>query len=152
MNNALFRSDDAPENSPESLHRLMKPFLETTLAEEGEQELFWVMGLAANNSLSTIELISRSSVDKEPIKPPDVFRVSVLKEIIKLILVNYHPNLTEIPKDFTPSDQDNEMTCKMIQAGNILEIRVMDHLIITETDCYSYRCSGLLAKLSKSIN
>jgi DNA repair protein RadC len=151
MNNTLFRSDDAAENSPESLHRLMKPFLEATLAEEGQQDLFWIIGLAANNSLLTIELISRSRVDKEPVKPPDVFRVSVLKEVIKLVLVNYHPDQKEIPKDFTPSKEENEMTCKMIEAGKILGIRVMEHLIITETDCYSYRSTGLFAKLAESI-
>jgi DNA repair protein RadC len=150
MNNKEFRPDDAPENSPESLFRVMRPFLEVTLAEEGEQDLFWIMGLAANNSLSTIELISRSSVDKEPIKPPDVFRVSVLKEVIKLVLVNYRNDLDEIPEGFTPSKEINQMTCKMIEAGNILDIRVMEHLIITEKDWFSYRCTGLLAKLEES--
>jgi DNA repair protein RadC len=151
MNKIFFKSDDAPENSPESLFRIMKPFLEMTLAEEGQQDLFWIIGLAANNSLLTIELISRSSVDKEPVKPPDVFRVSVLKDVVKMVLVNYHPDLKEISQDFTPSEEENEMTCKMIEAGKIVGIRVMEHLIITETDCYSYRSTGLFAKLAESI-
>jgi DNA repair protein RadC len=151
MNNEAIKNDDAVENSPENLFYLMQPFLENAIDAEGQQELCWLMGMDDSNRLITIELVSRSNVNKEPVKPSDVFRVSILKEVVKLVLVNYHPELKEIPEDFTPSDQYNKMTGDMIQSGNILKIRVFEHLIITREQYFSYRCTGLMEKLAESI-
>jgi DNA repair protein RadC len=147
MSEELIKSDDASENSPESLWRVMRPFLINALEIEGQQELLWIIGLDNSNEIITIELVSRSSVNKEPVEPPDVFRVCVLREVIKVVLVSYNPDIKQLPKDFTPSDQYNKMTANMSMAGKLLRIRVMEHLFITEDEYFSYRCTGLLEKL-----
>ena len=56
-----------------------------------------------------------------------------------IILVHNHPS-----GETNPSQQDIALTNRLVQAGNLLDIRILDHLIISKDGYYSFSDSGLL--------
>ena len=110
-----------------------------------EKEHFWVVSLDINNRLLHVELISLGSYTSTVVEPMNAFRVALIKGSIKVILAHNHPG-----GNLKPSTDDKEITDRLIQVGIILNVPVYDHLIISTTNFYSFRNSGLLAKLETS--
>lgn len=110
-----------------------------------EKEHFWIIGLATNNRILFIELVSLGSLDSTVVEPMNVFRVAVLKGSAKIILVHNHPS-----GELQPSKNDNDITDRLIQVGRILSIEVIEHLIISLKSYISYSDMGLLKKLGAS--
>jgi DNA repair protein RadC len=79
------------------------------------------------------------------VDPTEVFSFALQKRASKLIMVHNHPGGT-----LSPSFEDKDITDRMYQVGQFLDLPVIDHLIITETEFYSFVESGLLFKLSRS--
>lgn len=76
----------------------------------------------------------------------EVFSVPLQKRAVKLIIVHNHPS-----GQLKPSEQDKDITDQLIQVGRIMKVPLMDHLIISETDHYSFSDSGLLYELEQSL-
>lgn len=111
-----------------------------------EKEHFWIIGLNAGNTILFIELVALGGAKTINIEPMNVFRVSVLKGAITVILVHNHPSNT-----LKPTDADKDLTDRLIQVGKILDIQVIDHLIITTKSYMSFNEIGLIDELAKSI-
>lgn len=111
-----------------------------------DREHFWIVGLATNNRILFIELISLGSINATIAEPMDVFSLALQKRAHRVILVHNHPN-----GELQPSEQDKDLTDNLIQAGRIVNTEVFDHLIITERSFLSFRETGLLATLNKSL-
>ncbi|GAL84521.1 DNA repair protein RadC [Sporocytophaga myxococcoides] len=109
------------------------------------KEHFWTIGLANNNQILYIELISLGGTSKTIVEPMQVFRVGVLKGAVKMLLVHNHPS-----GDLIPSEQDKDITDRLLQVGIILDIQVIDYLIISEKSFTSFLDIGLLDILKKS--
>ena len=107
-----------------------------------DKEHFWMIGLATNNKVLYIELVSLGTLKASLIAPMDAFRVAVLKAAARVILCHNHPS-----GETLPSEDDKDITKQLIQSGEILSIPVFDHLIISTKEYYSFRDSGLLEKL-----
>lgn len=112
-----------------------------------EQEHCWVVCLSANNTILNIELVSLGAIDEATLKPMQIFRIAIFKGAVKLIIVHNHPH-----GDVEPSKDDKDVTDRMIQVGNIVNIDVFDHLIITETHYLSFRDEGIMRTLRLSKN
>jgi len=109
------------------------------------QEYFWVVGLSNDNTVLFVELISIGAANRVHVSPPDVFRMGIYKLAIKMILAHNHPSgSTKI------SETDKNFTDKLIKVGKMIEIEVIDHLIITEKDFYSFADNGLIKELNES--
>ena len=111
-----------------------------------DREHFWVVGLANNNRILFIELIGLGSVNAILAEPMDVFSFALQKRAVKVVLVHNHPS-----GDLQPSESDKDTTDNLIQAGRIVRTEVYDHLIITERSYLSFRETGLLETLQKSL-
>jgi len=111
-----------------------------------EKEYFWMLGLAANSGILYIELVSMGSVKATAVEPMNVYRVAVLKGAVSVILVHNHPS-----GEVKPSKQDLNLTDRLIQVGRILNIKVIEHLIITPRSYLSFLDTGLLEELEKSL-
>jgi DNA repair protein RadC len=109
------------------------------------KEHFWVVCLSNSNRILLIELISLGTMTKTLVDPTEVFSFALQKRAVQLIMVHNHPS-----GELKPSWQDKDITDKMYQVGQFLELPVLDHLIISETGFYSFMDSGLLAKISRS--
>lgn len=110
-----------------------------------EKEHFWMIGLAQNNRLQYIELVSMGSVNATTVEPMNVFRWAVMKGSVRVIMVHNHPS-----GELKPSDSDKDMTDRLMQVGIILNIKVIDHLVISVKSYLSFADTGLLAELEKS--
>ncbi|MFD1002954.1 JAB domain-containing protein [Ohtaekwangia kribbensis] len=108
-----------------------------------EKEHFWMIGLANNNRILYIELVSLGSVNAVTVEPMNVFRVAVLKGAVKAIIA--HPS-----GELKPSDADKDLTDRLIQVGRILNIPVIDHLIISVNSYLSFVDTGLFEQLEDS--
>jgi DNA repair protein RadC len=109
------------------------------------KEHMWVCGLATNNKLMYLELVSLGSLSQMVVEPMDVFSWALQKQVAKIILVHNHPS-----GELVPTAADKDLTNRMIQVGKIVRIDVVDHLIISTQGFYSFDESGLLQDLSES--
>ncbi|MDW3197635.1 MAG: JAB domain-containing protein [Cytophagales bacterium] len=110
-----------------------------------DKEHFWVVGLANNQKLLFIELISLGTVNKTLVEPMEVFSVALQKRAVRIILVHNHPS-----GELKPSDADKDLTDRLIQVGKIVNTPVYDHLIITRKSFLSFKDVDLMDKLELS--
>lgn len=122
----------------DDLYGIMQKILLREEKIDQDREHFWIVGLANNNRILFIELISLGSVNATLAEPMDVFSFALQKRAVNVILVHNHPS-----GEVKPSDADKDLTDRMIQVGRIVDTQVYDHLIITDKTYYSFRDSGL---------
>ena len=106
-----------------------------------EREEFRVIFLNAKNRTIGEEVQQRGSVNAVAIHPGEVMRAAVLKGATALILVHNHPS-----GDVTPSRADIEVTRKIEGALSAVDIRLIDHFIVSKNLVYSFNDHGLLMK------
>jgi DNA repair protein RadC len=131
----LLNSDD--------IYLVMQRILMRENKIERNKERFWIIGLAQNNRILYVELISIGNVRTTLVEPMEVFSIALQKRTVKIILVHNHPS-----GSMQPSDADKDITDKLIQVGIFLTIPVIDHLIINEKTYYSFDDTGLLHDLT----
>jgi DNA repair protein RadC len=111
-----------------------------------EEEVFWVLLLNARNRLKTEpQEITRGILDASLIHPREVFRRAIRHASAAVIVAHNHPS-----GDPTPSAEDLSVTRQMIEAGKVVGIPVLDHVILgvarvgQENDFLSLRESGMV--------
>lgn len=133
----LLNSDD--------VYSVMQDILLREEKIDQEKEHLWMIGLAQNNRMLYVELVSLGSVKATTVEPMNVFRVAVLKGAVFVIIAHNHPS-----GELKPSENDEDTTDRLIQVGRILNIKVIDHMIITTKSYLSFKDIGLLEKLEQS--
>lgn len=106
-----------------------------------DREEFRVIFLNAKNRIIGEEVQQRGSVNAVAIHPGEVMRSAVLKGATALILVHNHPS-----GDVTPSRADIEVTRKIAEALAAVEIRLIDHFIVSKSLVSSFNDHGLLGR------
>ena len=108
---------------------------------KGPREHFWVVTTDVRNNFIGYDAMSKGSQTGSLVHPREVFRAAVAEPAcMAVILIHNHPS-----GDPTPSKEDKELTERMVQAGKILGIEVLDHVIITPTgNTYSLKERGLM--------
>jgi DNA repair protein RadC len=96
--------------------------------------------LDARRQLIAKKVISIGTLDTSLIHPREVFNPAVRYNAALIIVVHNHPS-----GDSAPSLEDKKITQKLIMAGEILGIGLIDHLIITKDDYFSFKDHGLIA-------
>ncbi len=99
-----------------------------------------VVFLQADLRLMAFEDIARGSVDRLTVHPREVFFSAVHLRAWALIFLHNHPT-AEVPQ---PSRLDLEVTRTLKRCGELLGIRLLDHIIVGETGYYSFAESGLI--------
>ena len=93
-------------------------------------EYFLAISLNGNHEVIKIREISKGSSNSAIIQPREVFSDLLADSAAAVIFVHNHPS-----GNVTPSIQDIDLTKRLIQGGEILGIKTLDHIIIS-TDCY----------------
>lgn len=104
------------------------------------KEHFLSLHLNSKNRLIREVLVSVGSLSTSVVHPREVFAPAVRDSSAALIFLHNHPS-----GDPAPSREDRECTGRLLEAGRILGIRVLDHVILGHDDYYSFADSGLLA-------
>ena len=100
---------------------------------EKEVECFWAVLLDASHKPMKKILITKGLLDKALIHPREVFRPAIKNNAAAIIIAHNHPS-----GRINPSSQDREVTTRMIRAGELIGIPVLDHLIISAVGYYSF--------------
>jgi DNA repair protein RadC len=108
-------------------------------------EHFWVASLDNKNKLLNVELINIGAANRVGVQPPEIFRLAIYKAAPKVILVHNHPSGILVP-----SHEDKYLTDRMMKVGTLINIAVIDHLIISETECFSMAEAGIMKELENN--
>lgn len=103
------------------------------------REHFLIVLLSTKNHVLGTPTISVGSLNASIVHPREVFYAAINHAAAAVILVHNHPS-----GDPTPSPEDIDLTHKLIAAGKILEIHVLDHLIIGDNKYVSLKEKGII--------
>lgn len=85
-------------------------------------------------------LLSTGGLDSAPVQPKEVFREAAAGRASAIVLFHNHPS-----GDPSPSHDDMLLTARMLRAGDVMGIDVVDHVILADNRYYSFREAGALA-------
>ncbi len=103
-----------------------------------EQEELWVMLLDTRNRVLRIDTIYRGSLNSSQVRVGELYKNAIRRAAAAIIVVHNHPS-----GDPTPSPDDVAVTRAIVQAGKLLDIEVLDHLIIGSGQYVSLKERGL---------
>jgi DNA repair protein RadC len=102
-----------------------------------DREQFLVCCLDAKNVSIGVNVVSIGSLNLSIVHPREVFKPAILLNAAAIIAVHNHPS-----GDPTPSSEDRTLTTRLREAGDLLGIRLLDHLILGEDRLYSFADQG----------
>ena len=123
---------------------IRKIFYERKKEVDLMKEHLWAFSLNTALKILNIELVHIGTKDRTLADPGDVFRVPLYKSSSYVILVHNHTS-----GDLQPSKPDLDITNKFMKAGDILDIPVIDHIIVTERSFFSFKTAGLMEQLEQ---
>lgn len=92
------------------------------------KEYFIAIHLDGKNRIICIDQVSVGSLNQSIVHPREVFKTSLLSSAAAIIVLHNHPS-----GDPTPSREDLEITKRLREAGDLLGIRILDHIVIGDT-------------------
>ena len=104
-----------------------------------EREEFMVLYLNQQNQLIAYETLFAGSISSTEVHPREVVKRALYFNAAAVILAHNHPS-----GDTTPSQADKALTQRLVQALQLVDIRVPDHLIVGGTQILSFAEHGLL--------
>ncbi len=107
--------------SPDDTYRLLKDHAQTL-----DTEIFWVLHLDAKNHLKSAPYtVTRGLLDASLVHPREVFREAIRSATAAIVVAHNHPS-----GDPSPSTEDLRITRQLVDAGKIIDIKLLDHVII----------------------
>ena len=97
--------------------------------KESDREKFVVLLLDSKNSIIGVTIVSVGILDSALVHPREVFKPAILCNAAAIILAHNHPS-----GDPSPSSEDRRVTQRLHEAGTLLGIEVLDHVIVGEKD------------------
>jgi len=106
------------------------------------QEAFFVITLDRHNNMIDKHMITLGILDAALVHPREVFRAAISDGACAIIIAHNHPS-----GDTTPSAEDLKITRTLVEAGKIVDIKILDHMIVSRGDnpYISLRESGLVS-------
>ncbi len=117
-------------------------YMHSVLEKVHDKESMVVAFLNTKNRVIDYEQVSIGTINSSLIHPREIFRNAILNKAVSVLICHNHPS-----GDLTPSDEDKAATKALKEAGELLGIPVVDHIIITginRDDVYSFRAQGVL--------
>jgi DNA repair protein RadC len=96
------------------------------------QEHLWVLLLNTKNQVMRVVKIYKGTLNSSTVRIAELFKPAITRNAAAIILVHNHPS-----GDPTPSSEDIRLTRTVVQAGKMLDIDVLDHIIIGEAGSYA---------------
>lgn len=123
-------------DSPEKVFEIFKAELSHLSIEK-----FFVVILNKQNLVTKIEELSKGTLDASLVTPREVFKVAIDNRAASIILVHNHPS-----GNLEPSKEDINVTQKLYEVGELVEIPVLDHVIIANNAFTSFLDRGIVFK------
>ena len=110
-----------------------------TMIKDFGYEVFGVLFLNQSNKVNHFEIISKGGITGTIADPRIILKKALDVEATSIILCHNHPS-----GSLKPSRSDEELTAKIKTAASYFDIKVMDHLIVSEQGYYSFSDEGLI--------
>ena len=120
--------------SPKDAYEMIKEQLEGL-----DREQFIIACLNTKNEPTNITVVSVGSLNKAIVHPREVFKTAILSNAASIMAFHNHPS-----GETTPSQQDIQLTNRLYEAGELLSIKLLDHLIIGDGTFTSLKEKGYL--------
>ena len=131
------RGEDAVELKKITSSKIIFEIMQPIIGELPHEE-FWIIYMNNSNKVISKSQLSKGGITGTLVDVRIVFKTALEMGATALILCHNHPSGTLIP-----SDADKQITRKLKLAGDSLEIKVLDHLIVTETSYFSFADEGI---------
>jgi DNA repair protein RadC len=121
----------------EGSQHVAKVFLDLLALEDKidqEKEHFYVMHLDIRSRVKMVELVSLGILDSSLVHPRETFRRAIVAGSASIIVAHNHPS-----GEVEPSDADTKTTNLLFEAGKILGITLLDHIIFVNDKFFSFR-------------
>ena len=102
------------------------------------QEQLWVLILDTRNRVLGVEKVYKGSLNSSMVRIGELFRPAIQRNAASIIVVHNHPS-----GDPTPSPEDVALTRGILQAGKLMDIELLDHLVIGQGRFVSMKEKGL---------
>lgn len=129
-------SIDYKVSSPNGVKEFARKHMEMHMLPE---EHFVTVMVNAKGCVTGYTEISHGLLSSAPVHPREVFKPAVVQNASAVVLVHNHPS-----GDPRPSEDDIKTTKRLVEAGELLGIKVLDHVIIGYTDSYSFAENGVM--------
>ena len=127
--------------TPEDIYRLLKK----DLFGEGK-EILYLVSLDSRNRVIAKDLISVGTVSETIVHPREIYRQALSRNAVSIVLVHNHPS-----QDIKPSTEDILVTEKVIKAGKLMGISLVDHVVVSDNDYCSLKALNLFKVSRKGV-
>ena len=121
-------------SSPKDAYEMIKEQLEGL-----DREQFIIACLNTKNEPTNISVVAVGTLNKAIVHPREVFKTAILSNAASIMAFHNHPS-----GETTPSQQDIQLTNRLYEAGELLSIKLLDHLIIGDGTFTSLKEKGYL--------
>ena len=114
-------------------------FVLKTVMKDKPYEEFCILLLNRANRLIRKECISEGGISGTVVDPKKIFKIALDYHATGIILGHNHPS-----GNTKPSESDIRITNKIVEAGKLLEVSVLDHIVVTDRDFFSFSDNGMM--------
>lgn len=107
--------------------------------QDKAKEHFKLILLNTRNKIIGISTVSIGTLNTSLVHPREIFKEAIIHNAASVVLAHNHPS-----GDTEPSENDLTITKRLVEAGKILGIEVLDHIIVTKNSFFSFKEKGLL--------
>lgn len=129
-------------NSSKQIYKIIWGLIKTMQPFDRDKEHFFVIGINRAYIMLYIDHVSTGTIHGTIAEPREVFRNAIHLGAACLIICHNHPSGSLIP-----SRADIQVTKELVQAGKLLRIEVVDHVIVSSEGYYSFSDEGKLVEV-----
>jgi len=123
-------------NHPKDVYSLFFPILRNE-----EQENVFLLSLDSTNGLISKTLVFKGTLNESLVHPREIFKEATRQSACSIILVHNHPS-----GDPTPSEEDKNITALIKDLSEMMNIKLVDHVVVAAQGFFSFKEKGLLDK------
>jgi DNA repair protein RadC len=127
-------SEDIAISSPKDAAKAAQSILKNK-----KKEYFLIFPLDSRNKIAKESIISIGTLTANLVHPREVFKEAISRNAVQIIVIHNHPSGNP-----EPSEDDLEITKRLVESGKILGIEVIDHIIVARDNFFSFKEKGLI--------
>lgn len=124
---------------PQDIYQILSDCLRSEDKVDRDKEHFWVFHLDCRNKIKLLELVSLGTLNSSLVHPREVFTRAVGERSAQIIIAHNHPS-----GESNPSDDDINLTKRLVKAGEILGIELLDHIVVSSNSFTSFKEKSLI--------
>lgn len=120
--------------SPKDLEEVVRKFI-----GDADREVFLAVNLSSANKINSIHVVSIGSLNQSIVHPRECFKAALLCNAQAVVFAHNHPS-----GEVIPSLEDKQLTAGLKQAGQLIGIKVLDHVIVGDKGYFSFQENNIL--------